>query len=44
MGEAGLKILPRTASLVGGRQWAVVASVFDTTASVIDETVGDLFT
>ena len=44
VGEAGLKILPRTASLVGGRQWAVVASVFDTTASVIDETVGDLFT
>lgn len=40
----GLKVLPRTASLVGGRQWAVVASVFDTTASVIDETVGDLFT
>eukprot|EP00903_Cladosiphon_okamuranus_P010930 g10324.t1 len=40
----GAKILPRTASLVGGRQWAVMASVFDATASVIDETVGDLFT
>lgn len=41
---AALKIIPRTASLVGGRQWAVLASVYDTTASVIDETVGDMFT
>ncbi|CAM9789821.1 unnamed protein product [Ectocarpus sp. 6 AP-2014] len=43
-GAAALKIIPRTASLVGGRQWAVLASVYDTTASVIDETVGDMFT
>lgn len=42
--RSGGEILPRTASLVGGRQWAVLASVYDTTASVLDETVGDLFT
>ncbi|CAN0537239.1 unnamed protein product, partial [Ectocarpus sp. 12 AP-2014] len=30
-GAAALKIIPRTASLVGGRQWAVLASVYDTT-------------
>ncbi|CAB1117940.1 unnamed protein product [Ectocarpus sp. CCAP 1310/34] len=43
-GAAALKIIPRSASLVGGRQWAVLASVYDTTASVIDETVSDMFT
>ncbi|CAM9230819.1 unnamed protein product, partial [Scytosiphon promiscuus] len=41
---ASMKILPRTASLVGGKQWAVMSAVYDTTASIIDETVGDLFT
>lgn len=43
-GAAALKILPKTASSVGGKQWAVLASVYDTTASIVDETVGDLFT
>ncbi|CAM9435341.1 unnamed protein product [Pylaiella littoralis] len=43
-GAAASKILPRTASLVGGKQWAVLASVYDTTASVVDETIGNLFT
>lgn len=44
-GDAGaLKIIPRTASLVGGRQWAVLSSIYDTTASVVDETIGDLLT
>jgi len=41
-GAGALKIIPRTASLVGGRQWAVLASVYDTTASVLDETIGDI--
>lgn len=41
---AAVKLLPRTASLVGGKQWAVVSAVYDTTASIVDETVGDLFT
>ncbi|CAM9941058.1 unnamed protein product, partial [Hapterophycus canaliculatus] len=41
---AALKILPRTASLIGGKQWAVMAAVYDTTASIVDEAVGDLFT
>lgn len=37
-----LPILPRTASLVGGKSWSALTAAYDAAAAVVDESVSDL--